>query len=309
MKPTWIKICDRLGENPKVLRIAKLISKGLHESALTTRTGNTDLLGDRLVTISVTVTRDVTIASLLRVWSNIASNGRYETAPSDSNTLGNVSIVGDLETIDTLAGVPGFGKAMASVGWLQFDRERELLFFPNFLEYNVLRHGMNGGKTEAANKAANKQAAYRERQRLKKEAELAAGAAGSVTAPVTGNTEVTPPVTNEVTPPQIEIENLSLSSTTTTTARPRNIGDVLMYAEAQRRSDTTGKPLTDEIAGAWFDSRTAAGWQERKDGHEYDIADWRSDLRKFARHWHSNERNRPNKPDQTPTVHTNAKRL
>lgn len=76
-------------------------------------------------------------------------------------------------------------------------------------------------------------------------------------------------------------------STTTTARVPARLDEVLAYAEKQRVSDTTGKPVTDEIAVAWFDDRQAAGWVTRRDGHEYPIADWQADLRKFARHWHA----------------------
>jgi uncharacterized protein YdaU (DUF1376 family) len=93
--------------------------------------------------------------------------------------------------------------------------------------------------------------------------------------------ESCPPITHHPSP--------VLSPTTTTTTPPARLEQVLEYAKQQRASDTTGKPVTDEIAEAWFDARTDAGWQERRDGHEYDIRDWQANLRKFARVWHQRQ--------------------
>lgn len=83
-------------------------------------------------------------------------------------------------------------------------------------------------------------------------------------------------------------EERNLSTTTPAARVPARLEEVLAYADEQRKSDTTGKPVTDEIAVAWFDDRQAAGWVTRRDGHEYPIIDWRADLRKYARHWHQN---------------------
>lgn len=293
MIQSWIKVRDDIDTDPKVLRIARLIAKADADHFFVARSGKTDLLGDRLDTISETVSRDVSVACLRRLWCNVATHGRVELLNPDDTESSTACIGGDLETIGLITGMPSFGKALVKVGWVQFDKERELLFFPNFLEFNELRHLIKGPSKNALKLRAWKakqKAEKDEAERLKKLGENPPGNQPETVSEPVSETDEKPPG-NPV--EEKKKENLS-SSTTTTTARPRNLEEVLNYAAIQRRSDVTGKPVTAEIATAWFDERTAANWQERKAGHEYDIADWRADLRIFTRHWYANL----NKPHQ-----------
>lgn len=291
MIQSWIKLRDDIDTDPKVLRIARLIAKADGDQFFVARTGKTDLLGDRFDTISETVSRDVSVACLRRLWCNVATHGRVELLNPDDTESSTACIGGDLETIGLITGMPSFGKALVKVGWVQFDKERELLFFPNFLEFNELRHLIKG-----PSKNALKLRAWKAKQKAEKdEAERLKKLGENPPANPLGNQSE--PVSEPVSEPdekphgnpveEKKKENLS-SSTTTTTARPRNLEEALNYAAGHRRSDVTGKPVTAEITTAWFDERTAANWQERKAGHEYDIADWRADLRIFTRHWYAN---------------------
>jgi hypothetical protein len=106
MIQTWIKVRDDLDTDPRVLSISRHIAKSAFNSFFTTSNG--DLLGDldvtASVTASVTVTRGVTVASLRRLWCDVARHGRYDlVTPREKNSL-HASIVGDFETIDTITG-------------------------------------------------------------------------------------------------------------------------------------------------------------------------------------------------------------
>jgi hypothetical protein len=281
MIQAWIKLRDDIDTDPKVLRIARLIAKADGDQFFVARTGKTDLLGDRLDTISETVSRDVSVACLRRLWCNVATHGRVELLDPDDTESSTACIGGDLETIGLITGMPSFGKALLKVGWVQFDKERELLFFPNFLEFNELRHLIKGPSKNALKLRAWKAKQKAEKDEAERLRKLAENQSETVSETVSETDEKPPgnPIEEK------KKENLS---STTTTARPRNLGEALNYAASHRRSDVTGKPVTAEITTAWFDERIAANWQERKAGHEYDIADWRADLRIFTRHWYAN---------------------
>jgi hypothetical protein len=65
---------------------------------------------------------------------------------------------------------------MQKVKWVSYDSPRELLFFPNFTEFNQLRHG-----TGRQSKATEKQSRWRAAQKAKKLAEEAGNAPPPVT--------------------------------------------------------------------------------------------------------------------------------
>lgn len=93
------------------------------------------------------VTRNVTVSLLLSVW-----------AAANEHTSDGVFRNADLSDIDDIVGVPGFGAAMASVGWAVHDVENDSVILPNFNDYNKTG-------TERHASAAERQRRYRERKR------------------------------------------------------------------------------------------------------------------------------------------------
>lgn len=130
--------------HPKVIQITKILA-------------NDPDVGQRLSPgysgcldeiVSRDVTRDVTIASLLRVW-----------CACNEHTSDGVWSGIEIDDLDQIAGVPGFGSAMEFVGWAIPDHENSTITFPNFLEYNA--PAKNGGRSSGA----ERQRKYRERKK------------------------------------------------------------------------------------------------------------------------------------------------
>lgn len=133
--------------NPKVLLIADIIS----ECTDVGRRLSTGFNGALCEIVTCDVTRDITIASLLRVWC--ATNEHTEDGVWHNSTL---------RTIDQAAGIPGFGEAMALAGWAIYDEATNTVTMPNFLENNA------PAKNNARSSGAERQARYR--QKLKEKA-------------------------------------------------------------------------------------------------------------------------------------------
>lgn len=150
MAGDWIKMRSALCTNPRVLRIAEIIGEST-EIGRRLSTGFNGAL-DEIVTSDVT--RDITLASLLRVWS--ATNEHTEDGVWRNSTP---------KTIDSAAGIPGFGEAMVAVGWAVYNEEDGTVTLPNFLENNApAKHGARTGSAE-------RQARYRARKRLQGDAQ------------------------------------------------------------------------------------------------------------------------------------------
>jgi hypothetical protein len=120
MAEAWVKMRQTLAKDPRVIRMATTLRRSpeFQEWAV----GQSC---DISVTQSVTVC--VTVASLLQVWSVARMQGK---ADGDDLVLKHST----LDTIDELAGVPGFGKVMESVEWAQVEAE-SLLRFPRCLPH------------------------------------------------------------------------------------------------------------------------------------------------------------------------------
>ena len=167
MAGDWIKMRGSLGSHPRVLRIAALIESspdvGKHLS-----TGFNGSL-DEIVTRDVT--RDVTLASLLRVWcaaNEHTSDGVWHgLKPSD---------------LDHIAGVPGFGQAMEMVGWAVYDETTDTTTLPGFLEHNAPAKGGRGS-------AAARQKRYRERHKDHSNSDANRDVTRDVTQTVTSDVE------------------------------------------------------------------------------------------------------------------------
>ncbi|CUR48467.1 Primosomal protein I [Alloalcanivorax xenomutans] len=172
MAGDWIKMRGSLTTHPKVLQLAKIIATDT-EVGRRLSTGFNGAL-DEIVTRDVT--RDVTIASLLRVW-----------CACNEHTSDGVWRGIEIDDLDQIAGVPGFGAAMAQVGWAIPDQENGTIAFPNFLEYNA--PAKNGGRSSAA----ERQRRYRQRKQEKASQEQSDTATGD------GNSDITGDATRDVT--------------------------------------------------------------------------------------------------------------
>ena len=163
MAGDWIKMRASLCTNPKVLLIADIIS----QSADVGRRMSTGFNGSLSEIVTCDVTRDVTIASLLRVW-----------CATNEHTTDGVWHNSTLRVIDQAAGIPGFGAAMAAAGWAIYDEQASTITMPNFLENNA------PAKNNARSSGAERQAKYR--QKLKEKS-----ATRYVTSDVTSDVTVT----------------------------------------------------------------------------------------------------------------------
>lgn len=109
------------------------------------------------------VTRYVTVCALLRFWAYANEHSRDEkiafVTPAD---------------VDEIAGVPAFGRALQAVGWLVFDAKKKACEIPNFSKYNVVANDRTS--------AAERQKAYRERQKALRNAIHNASVTSDVTS-------------------------------------------------------------------------------------------------------------------------------
>jgi hypothetical protein len=101
------------------------------------------------------VTRYVTVGALLRYWGYV-----HEHIEDDDTIQGLWP-----DDVDQIAGVPGFCGALQSVGWLVFGEREGSVRVPNFNKYNVLSPNRGLSMTPA-----ERQKAYRERLKLKRDA-------------------------------------------------------------------------------------------------------------------------------------------
>jgi hypothetical protein len=165
MSQDWIKMRSSLCTHPKVLGIAEIIGESLEVG----KKLSTGFHGALHEIVTFDVTRDVTIASLMRVW-----------CAANEHTVDGIWHNSSLRTIDQAAGIPGFGEAMVIVDWAEFDEKNYTVTLKNFLENNS--PAKNGGRS----KNAERQAKFREKKKLESN-EL-----NNVTSNVTDNVTVTP---------------------------------------------------------------------------------------------------------------------
>ena len=122
MAGDWVKMRSALLANPKVHAIAKAIGRDARAGAVLT----TGFSGSPEAVLSRHALRHVAVTALLCVWSSANEH-------SDDGILSCC----DLEDLDEIAGIPGFGDAMASVGWAVADEASKCVSLPNFSEHNT----------------------------------------------------------------------------------------------------------------------------------------------------------------------------
>ncbi|MFO0843269.1 MAG: hypothetical protein U0797_12880 [Gemmataceae bacterium] len=130
MTSSWVKMRTDLPRDPRVLSIAEHLAR--HSPMVRALTQPPSRDGDvtaalRPVTVALAVT------SLLRIWTVAREQARAEGDDQVLDCAG-------LDTLDHLAEVPGFGQAMAFVGWAveeTDDAGRPRVRFPKLLRHNV----------------------------------------------------------------------------------------------------------------------------------------------------------------------------
>lgn len=184
--PSWIKLRDDLDTDPRVFAMAAALRQTAALYVLSDAAK--DLFGSVTEAVTRNVMRDVTVAGLSRVW--FAAN-RHTTDGVFRNAT--------LDYLDTLAQVPGFGKAMESVGYAAFDPVTLTVTLPRFSEYNA--PDKNGERSKTA--AARRQQRLRDRKSAleKLAAETPINSVNPVTTPDDEASRVTRDVTLSVTPP------------------------------------------------------------------------------------------------------------
>ena len=146
MAGDWIKMRTSLLTNPKVNGIAR----ELECSSVTGKALSNGYGGAMSEIVTRAVMRHVTVSSLLVVWG-----------AANEHTHDGVFHNADLSDIDDMTGIPGFGEALAVVGWAVYDQSEQTVTLPNFNEYNTSGSERSAG----AKSAAERQKAYRERQK------------------------------------------------------------------------------------------------------------------------------------------------
>jgi hypothetical protein len=163
MAGDWIKMRTSLLTNPKVNGIAR----ELECSTVAGKALSNGYSGVMSEIVTRAVMRHVTVSSLLVLWG-----------AANEHTKDGVFSNADLSDIDDMTGIPGFGDAMAVVGWAVYDAENQSVTLPNFTEYNT--SGSERSVTAKSN--AQRQKEYRDRQPT-----LKSNATDNVTSNATSN--------------------------------------------------------------------------------------------------------------------------
>lgn len=167
MAGDWIKMRTDLYRDPKV----SVIADGLmaHDSELS-RYVNQHCQRD--MTVTRNVMRNVTVGALVSVWGVMRQRGKRN---GDDLVCHAVTPL----VIDDIAELPGFGAAMALVGWVV--QTSEGIVFPRFFdEYNV------SPEEKTKSQGAERQRRYRDRKSQQSDV------TNDVTRDVTDNVTVTP---------------------------------------------------------------------------------------------------------------------
>jgi hypothetical protein len=133
MAGDWVKMRSALLANPKVHAIAKAV--GSDPRAVAALTCGLSGRPDRV--LSRNALRYVTVTALLCVWSS-----------ANEHAAEGILSCCDLEDLDEIAGLPGFGQAMAAVGWAVADEAGKCVSLPNFSEHNTPAKDRTGAERQ-----------------------------------------------------------------------------------------------------------------------------------------------------------------
>ncbi|GEM_PF-1606479 len=145
MAGDWIKMRSDLYRDPKVSVIADELLGNQGDLAR-----YVSQMNQRDMCVTRNVMRNATVGALVSVWGVIRQRGKR--VDDDLACSGVV-----LAVIDDIADLPGFGEAMASVGWI--IESPEGLVFPRFFE----EHNVDPAERSKATNA-DRQRRYRERK-------------------------------------------------------------------------------------------------------------------------------------------------
>lgn len=160
MAADWIKMRSDLYRDPKVSLIAADLLKQQGELArYVSQMNQCDM------SVTRNVMRNATVGALVSAWGVMRQRGKRD---GDDLVCSGIALC----VIDDIADLPGFGAAMASVGWAVETEEG--LVFPRFFE----EHNVDPAERAKASNA-DRQRRYRERKQAEE-------------SDVTGNVTVTP---------------------------------------------------------------------------------------------------------------------
>lgn len=145
MAGDWIKMRVALSKHPKVIAIADALAEDRSFMDWLTDPVKKSCKHNAYEHVTRSVTVSVTVCALMQVWGVANDLGR---ADGDDLLLTHST----LWTLDEIAGVPGFGQAMASVGWATEEDEIGVRFC-NFLLYNIPSEDRKRHQANARQKA------------------------------------------------------------------------------------------------------------------------------------------------------------
>lgn len=175
----WIRMRSSLLTNPRVTKMARLLLADPEFLEWLCPGCDVPVTRDEAVTKRhIPVVARVVVGALLPVWSMV-----NDTAARDGIVRHAAS-----RDIDETAGVPGFGKALLAVEWLEELPNGEGVQFVNFEEHNSPQKE----RSVVAKTGAERSREYRERKAAEKAARVTVGvtprdAARDVTSDVTRN--------------------------------------------------------------------------------------------------------------------------
>lgn len=127
MAGDWIKMRGALLNHPKVIVIGRKLHETREFRDWLTPGGGGPSNGQ---IVSNAALRCVTVSLLMSVWSTLRMTGTFV-----ENDL--YLEHSEVEDLDQISGVKGFGEAMLAVGWVVEEEAGNGIFFPNFKEFNV----------------------------------------------------------------------------------------------------------------------------------------------------------------------------
>jgi len=170
----WIKMRSSLLTNPKVIRMARVLLADQRFLAWLCPCRDASVTRDETVTDRhVPVVTRIVVGGLLASWSAV-----NDTAARDG-----VVRHASSRDIDESAGIPGFGKALIAVDWLEELPDEDGVRFVNFEEHNSPQKE----RSLTAKTAAERQAEYRARKKAEADASRKSDESSDVTRDITGD--------------------------------------------------------------------------------------------------------------------------
>ena len=267
MAGEWIKIRPSLLTSPKINGIARVLESDKRVSP-SLSTGFNGVMSE---IVTRNVMRHVTLSSLVTIWGN-----------ANEHTHDGVFKNADLSDIDDMVGIIGFGDAMASVGWAEFDEEQNTVTLPNFNEYNT-----SGQKRSAnAKTSAERQKEYRERKKLQE-----SNVTRDVTSYVTSNRREEKRREDITTTPKSPTGTSGKNPSDENPSRKKPAIEIKTFIEQCKANDEKVLPPGDPIFKYATDAKIpddflTLAWREFRDrmiSENRRQKDWRMTFRKYIR--------------------------